>query len=112
MSTTINKTENNPDYKRIALSIFIPIVGFLSGWFAHHKFNPFFEESEALDNWVLPARYSVGYTSILPAYLLIAYQQRLRNGDKTPLWDRLTDFIIAGFVVGCGVMFGRLFGKR
>lgn len=105
-------SKHNHDYKEKALTILIPVVGFVSGWYAHYKFNPLFEQSEVSDNWILPARYSVGYTSILPVYLMIAYQQRIHNGDKTPLWHRLTDFIIAGFVVGCGVMFGRLFGRQ
>lgn len=103
--------KQNHDYKSIALTIAIPLVGFASGYLAHVKFNPLFEESNASDNWVLPARYSVGYTAILPVYVMTAILQSCHYQTYTPIWRRVTDFIVSGFVVGCGVMFGRLFGK-
>lgn len=105
-----NDTSRNQDYKTILLTLLIIPFGLISGYTAHKKFNPLFEQSNANDNWILPARYSVGYTSILPVYVLIAYLQKLHHGSDIPMWRRITDFIIAGFLVGCGVMAGRLFG--
>lgn len=98
------------DYKTIAFTLLILATGFSSGFIAHKKFNPLFMESQAGDNWILPARYSVGYTSILPTYLMIAYLQKIQHDNNVPLWRRMVDFIMSGFIVGCGVMFGRLFG--
>lgn len=98
------------DYKINILTIAIPIVGFTSGYIAHKKFDPLFDESQASDNWLLPARYSVGYTSISLTYVLVAILQSMQHGSNIPLWRRIVDFVMSGFLVGCGVMFGRLFG--
>lgn len=113
MQTKTNKTEaTNRDYRGKILTAIILPVGLLSGYIAHKLFNPLFEQSQVGDNWILPARYSVGYTSILPTYTLVTYLQRVHHGDQIPLWRRMTDFIASGFVVGCGVMIARLFGKQ
>lgn len=101
--------EKSHDYKTIVLTSLIVPIGFVTGWYAHYKFDPLFLDSNASDNWILPARYSVGYASILPTYMMIAYLQKLHHGNNIPLWRRMTDFVISGFIVGCGVMFGRLF---
>ena len=110
MKTIQTIDEISHDYKASVLTTLIIPIGFFSGLIAHKKFNPLFEQSEASDNLILPARYIVGYVSTLPVYLLIACLQK-QHHDNIPLWRRLSDFIVSGFLVGCGVMFGRLFGK-
>lgn len=102
--------KSKQDYRITALTTTIPVIGFISGYIAHKKFNPLFSESQASDNWLLPARYSVGYTSILFTYMLVAILQSMQHKSDIPLWRRMVDFVMSGFFVGCGVMFGRLFG--